>query len=410
MSVVGGRDAAGQRGLRENTGSLLLEILEYLSSSRLAIPLKPLKSSVLQHVRCSRLAVPVNGRRSFADVTLDELDALKPPGSTRHLLGRLHRVTRWLHDARTGPRGPAMGRELREFVDARFHFDLPAIVARHSSSDGATKLLLRMADGATVEAVHMPRAVKNPRVTLCVSSQVGCAMGCTFCRTAEMGLVRTLRAEEIVGQVFAMLIALGPADAQRVSLVFMGMGEPLHAAAIEHVIRAIEILCEPYGLGLAPTRVTVSTSGLVPGIRALARSKSRPALALSLNATTDDLRRRIMPVTKRHRLAELREALAGYPLRSHEKITIEYVLLAGINDSPDDALRLAEFARGYRSVINVIPWNAYPTGDFARPADVATSAFVHRLAEQGCLVTRRRSRGSDVDAACGQLATETVLA
>lgn len=344
--------------------------------------------------------------RSFCDVTLDELEALRPPGSAKHLLGRLHRVTRWVQDARTGERGPEMGKELRAFVEERFHFRLPQIVAQNPSGDGATKLLLKLDDGATVETVHMPRAVKNPRVTLCISSQVGCAMGCTFCRTAEMGLVRSLRPDEIVGQVLATMLALGPDDPGRVSLVFMGMGEPLHASAIDNVKRAIEIMCEESGLGLAPMRITVSTSGLVPGIESLAKSKSRPCLALSLNATTDEARARIMPVTKRHGLSELRAALLAYPVRPHEKITVEYVLLAGVNDTRADAERIAAFSSGYRSVVNVIPWNAYPTGDFVRPEDDAASAFVTMLHELGCLVTVRRSRGQDVGGACGQLATD----
>lgn len=344
--------------------------------------------------------------RSFSDVTLAELEAMRPPGSAKHLLGRLHRVHKWVQDAGNGAPGPEMGKELRAFVEERFHFRLPEIVARNPSDDGATKLLFRLEDGATVETVHMPRAVKNPRVTLCVSSQVGCAMGCTFCRTAEMGLVRSLRPDEIVGQVLAAMLALGPADPGRVSLVFMGMGEPLHAGAIGHVKRAIEILCEESGLGLSPMRITVSTSGLVEGIEELAKTSKRPCLALSLNATTDEARTRIMPVTKRHGLAELRRALLAYPVRPHEKITIEYVLLAGVNDSAADADRIAEFSRGYRSVVNVIPWNAYPSGDFVRPEDDAASAFVSRLHERGCLVTVRRSRGRDVGGACGQLATD----
>jgi 23S rRNA (adenine2503-C2)-methyltransferase len=343
---------------------------------------------------------------SFCDVTLDELAQAGPPGSAKHLLGRLHRVGKWVQDASTGERRPELGKEVRAFVEERFDFRLPRIVAKNPSDDGSTKLLLALEDGATVETVHMPRAVKNPRVTLCISSQVGCAMGCTFCRTAEMGLVRSLRPHEIVGQVLATLLELGPEDPGRVSLVFMGMGEPLHVGAIDHVTRAIEILCEEYGLGLAPMRITVSTSGLVPGIEALARAKRRPCLALSLNATTDEARARIMPVTKRHGLSELRAALLAYPVRPHEKITLEYVLLAGVNDTAEDADRIADFARGYRSVVNVIPWNAYPTGDFVRPEDDAASAFVTQLHERGCLVTVRRSRGRDVGGACGQLATD----
>jgi 23S rRNA (adenine2503-C2)-methyltransferase len=344
--------------------------------------------------------------RSFCDVTLEELSEMRPPGSPKHLLGRLHRVTRWVHDAGSGARGPELGKELRAFVAERFHFRLPEIVAQSPSGDGATKLLVRLADGATVETVHMPRAVKNPRVTLCISSQVGCAMGCTFCRTAEMGLVRSLTPDEIVGQVLAAMLALGPEDPGRVSVVFMGMGEPLHAGAIGNVTRAIEILCEEHGLGLSPMRITVSTSGLVDGIDALAKAKKRPCLALSLNATTDEARARIMPVTKRHGLEELREAILRYPARPHEKITLEYVLLAGENDTREDAERVAAFARGYRSVVNVIPWNAFDSGGFVRPSEEAAGEFVKMLYDMGCLVTVRKSRGRDVGGACGQLATD----
>lgn len=348
-------------------------------------------------------------RRSFADLTLEDLEALGPPGSARHLLGRLQRVSTWVQSAHDGEGpSPDVGRAARAFVAQHLDLTLPEIVGREPSSDGATKLLMRLSDGATVETVHMPRAVRNPRVTLCLSSQVGCAMGCTFCRTAEMGLVRNLAPEEIVGQVLAALLALGPADPGRVSLVFMGMGEPLHNVGA--VTRSLEVLCDEAGLGLAPMRVTVSTSGLVAGIEALARAKRRPCLALSLNATTDEARSRIMPVTKKHGLAALREALLAYPARPHEKITLEYVLLAGVNDAPADAARIAAFAAGYRSVVNVIPWNPYPTGGFERPDDDAAARFAARLHDAGCLVTVRRSRGRDVGGACGQLATSATRA
>ncbi len=344
-------------------------------------------------------------RHPFADLTQEDLAALRPPGSPRYLLGRLQRVGTWVQTAGdSGRAGPELGRELQAFVAQHLDLALPEIIAREPSADGATKLLLRLSDGATVETVHMPRAVKNPRVTLCLSSQVGCAMGCTFCRTAEMGLVRNLRPEELVGQVLAALLALGPRDPGRVSLVFMGMGEPLHN--VENVVRALDVLCDEAGLGLAPMRITVSTSGLVAGIEALGRAKRRPCLALSLNATTDAARSRIMPVTKRHGLAELRAALLAYPARPHEKITLEYVLLPGVNDSREDAARIAAFAEGYRSVVNVIPWNPYPTGTFARPDEASATRFFQWLHDDGCLVTVRRSRGRDVGGACGQLATD----
>lgn len=346
-------------------------------------------------------------RQSFCDLTLAELKQRSPPGSAEHLFGALHRVPRWPTDGE-GQRTAPLGRRVRGFVEQHFDLGLPQLIVAERSQDDATKLLFALADGAHVEAVHMPRAVRNPRVTLCISSQVGCAMGCTFCRTAKMGLVRNLGAGEIVGQVFAALLALGPTDPQRLSVVFMGMGEPMHN--LEAVLRAVAILCEPAGLGLAPQRITVSTAGLVAGIEAMSHAAVRPALALSVNATTDHSRTALMPITRRNSLAALRQALQVFPLRSHEKITLEYVVLAGENDTEQDADRLADFANGLRHNINVIPWNAFAAGGFTRPSDDRIGAFVARLRGHGCLVTVRKSRGTDVAGACGQLATDTVRA
>jgi len=320
------------------------------------------------------------------------------------LFAALHRVTRW-PTGTDGVRRPLIGKIARAFVERNFTLALPEIIHAQHSDDAATKLLLGLADGARVEVVHMPRAVKNPRVTLCISSQVGCAMGCRFCQTATMGLVRNLGAAEIVGQVLAVLLALGPVDPQRVSIVFMGMGEPLHN--VDAVLRAVEILCEPAGLGLSPQRITVSTVGLVDGIATIARARVRPAIALSVNATTDAARTAIMPVARNNSLADLRAALLAFPLRSHEKVTLEYVLLAGTNDSQDDAAGLAAFARGIRHNVNVIPWNATAVGGFARPNHTAISEFVAGLRAHGCLVTVRKSRGPDVAGACGQLVTQS---
>jgi 23S rRNA (adenine2503-C2)-methyltransferase len=339
---------------------------------------------------------PLRPRSAF-DLTADELAAMGPPGSATVLLGRLHRVETWTEA------GPVLGKASRVFVDANFDLALPRIVRRTASSDGATKLLLELHDGKTIEAVHMPRAVKNPRVTICVSTQVGCAMGCTFCNTAAMGLVRNLTAAEIVGQVLAVLRALGPRDRGRVSLVFMGMGEPLHN--VKAVKRALSVLCDEAGLGLAPMRITVSTAGLVDGIRELAQANPRPCIALSLNATTDEARSAIMPIGKKHDLASLRAALRAWPARPHEKITLEYVLLAGKNDRPEDARRIADFAEGYRAVVNVIPWNPFAGAPFTESDEAHVRTFGRWLIEAGCLVTVRRSRGRDVGGACGQLAT-----
>lgn len=331
---------------------------------------------------------------SFWGMRLADFESFYPPSRAAGLYARLMRSEAF------GERPALLGRDAREAA-AQLDLTLPSIESARRSHDGSTKLVMRLADGARIEAVHMPRAVKNPRVTLCISSQVGCAMGCTFCHTASMGLVRNLTAAEIVGQVVAMLRACGPHQLGRVSVVFMGMGEPLHN--LTEVARAVEILSEDAGLCIPEGRITVSTSGLVPGIEALAKLPRRPTLALSLNATTDAARSHIMPVTKKWGLAALRAALLAFPLRSHEKITIEYVLLRGENDTPADARRIGDFVRGFRHHVNVIPFNDYAGARFEEPAEDTLEAFLQSLYAAGCLATVRRSRGRDVGAACGQL-------
>ena len=249
----------------------------------------------------------------------------------------------------------------------------------------------------------MPREVRNPRVTLCLSSQVGCAMGCTFCATGSMGIRRNLTAGEIVGQVLAVLRSLGPDKPHAITLVFMGMGEPLHN--LDHVHRAVRIFNHERGLNISTRRITVSTSGLVPGIERLARLEPRPWLALSLNATTDELRSRLMPVNRAWNLARLRQALENWPLAEREKLTLEYVLMGGLNDSLEDAERLAAWMGDLRKShnLNLIRMNAHAACDIQEPDEGRITAFVHRLKELGCFVTVRKSRGRDVQGACGQL-------
>ena len=292
---------------------------------------------------------------------------------------------------------PALGRDNRAL--ATFSLTPPKLLERKTAADGSTKLLVELDSGDRVEAVHMPRA---GRVTLCISSQVGCAMGCTFCATASMGFGRHLLAHEIVGQVLATLHALGPRHPGDLTLVFMGMGEPLHN--LPEVARAIAVLCDPAGLGLSPRRITVSTSGLVPEIDELGALSPRPLLAISVNATTDEQRSAIMPIGRRYPLAELRAALERFPVRHRERITVEYVLLAGINDSPADARRLAQFCATFPHQMNLIPFNEHRASEFRAPSEDTVDEFARAvLAERRTVLTIRRSRGRDVGAACGQL-------
>jgi 23S rRNA (adenine2503-C2)-methyltransferase len=323
----------------------------------------------------------------------EELEVLGVP-SPAAAFERLHRPWLWQGGAPLVSRG----------AHGALHscgMDLPRIVARQASQDGSTKLLLELG-GERVEAVHMPRAVAGGRVTLCISSQVGCAMGCAFCATASMGFHRHLSAGEIVAQVLCVIAELGPRHPGQLTLVFMGMGEPLHNLA--EVSRAIRLLCHPRGLGLSARRITVSTSGLVPEIQELGRSSPRPLLALSLNATTDELRRELMPIGRRFPLSELRVALESYPLRPRERVTVEYVLLAGVNDGVADAERLSDFCASFSHNINLIPFNEHPLAPYRAPAERDVDVFARALlARRPALVTVRRSRGRDVQAACGQL-------
>jgi 23S rRNA (adenine2503-C2)-methyltransferase len=280
---------------------------------------------------------------------------------------------------------------------------LPTVVRTRSSSDGSRKLLVAMPSGGSVEVVHMPRAVGAERTTLCVSSQIGCALGCAFCATATLGLERQLSAGEIVTQVLLALHAHGPRHPGELTLVFMGMGEPLHN--LPNVAQAIRVLTHPRGLGLSPRRITVSTAGLVRELAALAELERRPLLAVSLNATTDELRSELMPINRRYPLETLRAALVAYPCRPRERITVEYVLLGGVNDGPGDAARLADFCAPFPHHVNVIPWNAHPGSRFRAPTEAELDAFVAALLRRRpTLVTVRRSRGRDIEAACGQLA------
>jgi 23S rRNA (adenine2503-C2)-methyltransferase len=323
----------------------------------------------------------------------EELAALGVP-APEATFERLQRPWLWAHGA------PVVSKAAGVRLDGAA-LALPRLAERHTSLDGSTKLLLDFGVHQ-VEAVHMPRAVGSGRVTLCISSQVGCAMGCGFCATASMGFVRHLSAGEIVAQVLAVVAALGPRHPSELTLVFMGMGEPLHN--LPEVARAISVLCHSAGLGLSPRRITVSTSGLVPEIGELATLPQRPLLALSLNATTDATRSQLMPIGKRYGLTELRAALERYPLRPRERVTVEYVLLAGVNDTPADAERLSDFCVGFAHNINLIPFNEHSLAEFRAPSEQVVDSFAKALlARRRELVTVRRSRGRDVQAACGQL-------
>jgi len=328
----------------------------------------------------------------------EDLAGLGCPGSAQETFKRLHRPWTWKDGA------PDLGTGIRHWLEGVADLRLPVIVESRPSSDGATKLALELVDGKRIEAVHMPRLVRNPRVTYCISSQVGCALGCTFCATGSMGILRNLQAGEILGQVLALMAGLGPDRGHELTLVFMGMGEPLHN--LDHLHRAIRLMCHPAGLGLGKGRITVSTSGLVSGIEKLSKLEPRPLLALSLNATTDEARSRTMPVNRVWNLARLRRALDDWGLRRGEKFCFAYVLLAGENDTEADAERLAAWLGDLRRAhnLNLIPMNEHAASAFRQPGEERVQQFAEWLKARGCFVTVRRSRGRDVQGACGQLA------
>ncbi|MCC6348898.1 MAG: 23S rRNA (adenine(2503)-C(2))-methyltransferase RlmN [Candidatus Eisenbacteria bacterium] len=286
---------------------------------------------------------------------------------------------------------------LRQEVGAILDMALPPAHVLASADGDTHKLVFTLEDGARVESVSM-RTPK--RLTFCVSSQVGCALKCAFCATGRMGLLRNLRAEEIIAQVLVMGDLHQWRD-DRFNIVFMGMGEPL--ANLGPVSEAIRILHDERGLNLGARRITVSTSGLVPQIRELARLDLQVGLALSLHATTDEVRDRLMPVNRRWPIAEVLDAAHEYGATVGRRVTLEYTLIGGVNDSPGDADRLAAFARALPSKINIIPYNPVPGLEWKRPSPQAIAEFAARLHPRAPAVTVRNTMGGEIWAACGQL-------
>jgi 23S rRNA (adenine2503-C2)-methyltransferase len=291
---------------------------------------------------------------------------------------------------------------LRGTLALRFRVAWPEIVEVRRSGDGSRKYVLALEDGGEIESVYI---VYGSRVTLCLSSQIGCPLACRFCLTGTMGLVRNLSPGEIVGQVAVMAQdnALTRSDYR---IVFMGMGEPLNN--YEAVLHAFRILVDEKGFGLAPRRITLSTAGLVAGIERLAGEATRPRLAVSLGATRDELRDDLMPVNRKYDLQRLMEACRRFPLRPREKVTFEYTLLDGLNDTEGDARRMARLMRGIKAKVNVIPYNETSLAGFRTPTAERASRFRDALLAQGIPTSIRWSKGRDIGAACGQLAREEI--
>jgi 23S rRNA (adenine2503-C2)-methyltransferase len=293
-----------------------------------------------------------------------------------------------------------LSKAVRASLAGEFVVGAPSLVSRERSIDGTEKFLLRLADGRQVESVFIP---DTPGMTFCISTQVGCAMACRFCLTGKMGLIRNLTAGEIVGQVRALVEALDMRHV-RFNIVLMGMGEPLHN--YDETMKALRILCDERGFAMSPRRITLSTIGLLPALERLAQEPIMPNLAISLHAPTDAVRGELVPLTRKYGVSDLIAACKRFPLKRRSRITFEYVLLAGVNDSPDDARRLARLLAGVRSKVNIIPLNAAPGIPYERPSDEVVDRFAKVLADHELTVSVRKSRGRDIRAACGQLIVE----
>jgi 23S rRNA (adenine2503-C2)-methyltransferase len=320
---------------------------------------------------------------------------------------RTRQLLRWLHQkgAASLDEMTDLPRPFREALAGATTLTTLSVATEQRSVDGTIKWTFRTHDGKLIESVYMP---EEDRKTLCVSSQVGCAVGCTFCMTGTMGLARNLSAGEIVDQVHRANrriaeLGLGPAPRPLTNLVFMGMGEPL--ANYKNLKAALELLQHEDGPNFSHRHITVSTSGLVPVMRKLGE-ETAVKLAVSINATTDAQRDALMPINKRYPLGELLRACREFPMRHGRRITFEYVLLGGVNDTEEDAQRLVRLLRGIPAKVNLIPYNPNPGLGFDAPAPERVVAFQELLVARNLTAVVRKNRGRDIAAACGQLAAE----
>jgi 23S rRNA (adenine2503-C2)-methyltransferase len=293
-----------------------------------------------------------------------------------------------------------LSRELRASLSERFRISTPELVHEARSVDGTRKFLFQLADGKRIESVFIP---DTPRQTFCISSQVGCAMDCDFCLTGKMGFARNLTPGEITGQVRVLAAATDLLD-KSFNIVLMGMGEPLHN--YDAVMSSLRVLIDGQGLAVPARRVTLSTVGVVPAMERLAKEPVMPNLAVSLHATTNATRDRIAPINRKYPLEQLLDTCRRFPLNRRRQIMFEYVLLDGVNDTPEDARRLASLLGDIKAKVNLLPLNAAPGLPYERPSDERVSAFGKILADRGIWVSVRKSRGRDIRAACGQLIVE----
>ncbi len=326
-----------------------------------------------------------------------DLQALLPPGEPPFRARQLYEAL-YHQRAASFDQISNLPLPLRNHLAAHHSIGHLAPVSRFQSTDGTRRYLLGLADSKSVEAVFMP---EDARDTLCISTQVGCPVDCKFCLTALMGLERNLTAGEIVGQVLYLAQDNGLwSDRKRINIVMMGQGEPL--LNLDAVLKATRLLCDPKGLDISQRRITVSTSGIIPRIAELAQAPVRPRLAISLNASNEEQRRELMPITRKYHLSDLMEACRAYPLRPWEKLTFEYVLLRDFNDTDQDARRVVRLLANLNCKVNLIALNPGPGIPFETPGPDRVASF-QAILRRSLPCFLRRPRGLDIYAACGQL-------
>jgi len=376
----------------------------------------PAQAPITQDVRTVARVLPPQDRRNLVGLTRDQLrDTLVAAGTpARQAKMRAGQIWQWIYQkgVRDFSQMTNLAKAYRADLARQFVVAVPDVVVRKVSADGTRKYLLRIAGGHEVETVYIPEA---DRGTLCISSQVGCTLTCSFCHTGTQKLVRNLTAAEIIGQVMLARDDLGewplpgrhPKDETRLlsNIVLMGMGEPLYN--FDAVRDAMNIAMDPEGISLSRRRITLSTSGVVPGIARTAEEIGC-MLAISFHATTDEVRDRLVPINRKWNIAGLLDALRAYPrLSNSERITFEYVMLKGINDSDDDARRLVHLIRGIPAKINLIPFNEWPGAPYERSDPGRIAAFADIVYKAGYASPVRTPRGEDIMAACGQLKSAT---
>jgi 23S rRNA (adenine2503-C2)-methyltransferase len=333
----------------------------------------------------------------FFDYERPELaEVLRPPFRANQLYKAVYQ--HWVDDFQLMTDLP---KALRASLAEEWDIKLPCVHRRFDSIDGTRRYLVRLADGELAETVFIPEEHRN---TICISSQIGCALACSFCLTGQLGLTRNLSPGEIVTQVLIAQrdnLAASKETRDSFNIVLMGMGEPLHN--YDKVMKAVRILHDEHGMNMSMSRITLSTAGLLPAIEQLANEPMIPNLAISLTGATNEKRNELMPINRKYPIEQLIDAVRHFPLKHRQRVTFEYVLLGGVTDSPEDALNLVKLLKGLRAKVNLIPLNEAEELAYRRPSDAVVERFRQILIDHNISAFVRKNRGNDISAACGQL-------